>query len=265
MTIRISALYVYPVKGCAGIAVPEARVTWRGLAHDRRWMLIDERGNFLSQRSLPKLCLLRTVLRDGGIGLSFPGAGEASLPLRAGEGPRASARVWGFESGAIVHEAASAWASRALGVAGCRVVFMPDEVRRPVEPAFARPGDVVSFADEYPVLLASNASLADLNARLDAPVTMARFRPNVVLEGAAAFAEDAFRRVRFGGVDWRMPKPCSRCQVVTVDPATGETSPEPLRTLSTYRRAGNAVLFGANLVPEAEGLVRVGDELEVLE
>lgn len=226
-------------------------------------MVVDERGDFLTQRELPRLCLLRTSFEGGGIALTFPGAGASWLPLRA-DGPRVRARVFDYEGPAIAHEAASAWASRALGVA-CRFVFMPDDVERPGEEGYARPGDIVSFADAYPLLLASRSSLDDLNGRLAAPVTMSRFRPNVVVEGAPAFAEDAWRRVRFGGIEWRHPKPCGRCKITTVDPATGETSPEPLRTLSTYRRRGNSVLFAANLLPDGEGVVRVGDSLEVLE
>jgi hypothetical protein len=242
----------------------EARVTPRGLAGDRRWALVDERGEALTQRQLPRLCLLRTSADERGIGLAYPGAGASALPWRLDDGPRVRARVFEFEGPAVEHEGASAWASRALGVR-CRAVFMPDGVERPVDPAHARPGDVVSFADAFPALLASRSSLDDLNGRLPAPVTMARFRPNVVVEGAPAFAEDGWRRVRFGGVAWRNPKPCARCQVTTVDPATGETSPEPLRTLGRYRRRGNEVLFATNLIPDGEGVVRVGDAFEVLE
>ncbi|HEU4407488.1 MAG TPA: MOSC N-terminal beta barrel domain-containing protein [Polyangiaceae bacterium] len=262
--IRITSLLIYPIKACGGVSSSSARITRRGFAHDRRWMVVDERGDFLTQRGLPRLCLLRTTLSEEGIGLSYPGAGASSLPLRLDEGPRVRTRVFGFEGPALVHEAASAWASKALGV-DCRLVFMPDEVERPVEPAYARPGDVVSYADAYPVLLASASSLDDLNARLPEPLPMARFRPNVVVDGAPAFAEDRWRRMRFGGVTWRNPKPCGRCQVTTVDPATGERSAEPLRTLATYRRRGNSVLFAVNLIPDGEGVVRVGDALEVLE
>lgn len=227
-------------------------------------MVVDERGDFLTQRELPKLCLLHTTLSEEGIGLRYPGAGASSLPLRLDEGPRVRARVFDFEGQALEYEGASAWASKALGTT-CRFVFMPDDVERSVDPDYARPGDIVSYADGYPVLLASTSSLDDLNGRLTTPVTMTRFRPNVVVEGAGPFAEDRWRRLRFGGVEWRNATPCGRCQVITVDPETGEKSVEPLRTLSTYRRQGNSVMFAASLIPESEGVVRVGDTIEVLE
>lgn len=263
-SLRISALYVYPVKACAGISRTAARITRLGLVHDRRWMLVDERGVALSQRDLPKLCLIRTTLSEAGIGLTYPGAGSMSLPLRFDGGPRVRTSVFAYEGPGVVHEAASEWASRALAI-DCRVVFMPDDVERPIEPGYGLPDDRVSLADGYPVLLTSDASLDDLNARLPSPVTMARFRPNVVVEGAPAFAEDRWLRVRFGGVSWRHPKACARCPVVIVDPETGQRSAEPLRTLATFRRQGKEAYFGANLIPDGEGEVRVGDEFEVLE
>jgi uncharacterized protein len=263
-TIRVASLHVFPLKAAAGVTTLEAEVTRRGLAGDRLWMVVDERGDFLSQRELPKLCLLRAQPLGDRIELSFPGAGSSSLPRSLDEGPRVTVNLWRFTGPAIVHEAASAWASRALDVA-CRIVFLPADAERTVDPGFARPGDVVSFADGFPLLFASTSSLADLNARLATPVPMLRFRPNLVVEGAPPFAEDRWRRVRLGGLEWHLPKLCGRCRVVTVDPATGETSPEPLRTLATFRRRGRDVCFGVNAIPEGRGRLRVGDVLEVLE
>jgi hypothetical protein len=159
---------------------------------------------------------------------------------------------------------AAEWLGRFLGTS-CRLVCLPDDRVRAVDPEFARPGDQVGFADGFPFLVIARASLDDLNARLPEPLSMVRFRPNLVIGGATPYAEDGWRRIRVGALELRLVKPCSRCTVPTVDPATGERGPEPLRTLTGYRRRGNKVYFGQNAVHDGIGELAVGDPVEVLE
>lgn len=261
--MRLVSLHIHPLKGARGIQVERAVVEPSGLRHDRRFMLVDVRGGFVSQRSHPRLALVETALVDASLRLALPCGARVAVPL-APEGPRREVEVWGDRVMAVrVEGEASALLSGFLGDA-LELVHMPPDVRRPVDPDYAERGDHVSFADGFPLLLASLESLADLNARLDEPVPMDRFRPNLVIGGGRAYAEDAHERVRVGALQFRMPKPCSRCQVTTVDQATGELSgPEPLRTLASYRAEGRRVYFGQNLIPDGTGALSVGDEVEL--
>lgn len=261
--MRLASLHIHPLKGARGIQVERAYVEPRGLRNDRRFMLVDARGGFVSQRSHPRLALVETALEGGSLRLVLPGGAAVLVPL-APEGPPREVEVWGDRVTAVrVQGEASPLLSRFLGDA-LELVHMPPEVRRPVDPDYAEPGDHVSFADGFPLLLASRDSLRDLNARLATPLGMERFRPNLVIEGGQAHAEDAHERVRVGALHFRMPKRCSRCQVTTVDQATGELAgPEPLRTLAGYRGEGRRVYFGQNLIPDGEGLLSVGDEVEL--
>ena len=257
--MKLAELHVYPLKGARGIALERADVLAGGLRHDRRFMLLDAEGTFITQRSHPELALVVTTLRASSLVLRAD-AGEVELPL-APEGSRRIVRVWDDDVEAVeVDGLASSLLSEHLGKR-CSLVFMPDDVVRPVEAPYGAPGDRVGFADGYPVLLATTASLADLNARLDTPVPMNRFRPNFVIEGGAPFDEDRHEGVRVGPLTFRMPKRCARCSVTTVDQATAVTSKEPLRTLASYRTENNKVYFAQNLIPDGEGAVAVGDEV----
>jgi uncharacterized protein YcbX len=259
--VRVTALYVYPVKGCRGIRVDRAAVVARGFAGDRRWMIVDADGMFVTQRTHPQLALVRTALGGDGITLDAPGLATLRLPVAYEQGRRRDVQVWSHVGAARVHEDGSDWVSRYLG-APHALVYMPDSHLRPVNPERARPGDVVSFADAYPFLLISEASLSDLNARLAAPIAMTRFRPNVVVAGCPPFAEDGWARVRIGAVGFRGVKRCDRCAVTTIDPETGAGGVEPLRTLASYRREQGKVWFGMNLIHDAEGTLAVGDPVE---
>jgi hypothetical protein len=258
--IRIAALYVHPVKGFAGIRVESAEVTARGLAHDRRWMVVDADGMFVTQRERPEMVLVRTALAAGAIELGAPGLPPFRLPLRHEAGPRRDVRVWRHQGRGVAHAEGSAWISRFLG-GPHELVYMPDQERRPVDPDYGRPGDIVSFADGYPLLLISQASLDHLNARLAAPIVMERFRPSLVVEGCPPHAEDDWPAFSIGALPFRGVKPCSRCVVTTVDPATGVRGLEPLRTLAVYRSRDGKVWFGMNVVPDGTGPLRVGDQL----
>jgi uncharacterized protein YcbX len=265
----LSALNIYPVKGLKGIAVPQARCTERGLEHDRRWMVVDPEDRFLSQREVPRMATIWTDIAKGKLTLSVPDTDPVEVPLAP---PPSSRRllvtVWSSECEALaVSGEADAWLSDYLAM-DCRLVYMPDNSRRLSNPKYAGEGKLVGFADGYAYLLTGEASLADLNARLEArkqpPVPMNRFRPNLVVSGAAPYGEDAWKQVRIGQATFGIAKPCGRCQVTTTDQTSGEvTGPEPLATLATYRDSKQfGSTFGMNLVMLKTGAVRVGDLVE---
>lgn len=266
--MRLASLRLHPVKSCRGFEVPRAIVEPSGLRDDRRWMLVDAAGQFVTQRGLPALTRVRTALDGDEIVLACAGLPSLRLPRALAEGPRVEVQVWQHRGAAIAYEAGRAWFERAVGEA-LLPVHLPDDEVRPVNPARARPGDRVSFADGYPLLLASEGSLEDLNARIaqrgGEAIAMERFRPNVVIAGAPPFAEDAWPALRVGGVTFRAPKGCDRCVMTTLDPETGAAGKEPLATLATFRMRDGAVWFGVNLIPDlGEGEraeIAVGDEV----
>lgn len=267
--MRLSAIRLHPVKACRGFEVARAHVERRGLRDDRRWMLVDASGRFVTQREHPELALVRTAIDGDEIVLTHvgrEGLAPQRLPRRLADGPRVSISVWRHQGEALAFEAGRAWFARAVGLE-LLPVFLPDELVRPVSPSHGRAGDEVSFADGFPLLLASASSLDELNARLAQrgvpSITMERFRPNVVVEGAPAFAEDGIGALRIGAVRFRAPKGCDRCSVTTVDPETGVAGKEPLATLATFRQRDGAVWFGVNLIPELAGLSEDAVEIAV--
>jgi len=265
MTPILSALHIFPVKSCAPLVVDAAAVEPRGLAHDRRWLVTDASGKFLTGRQHPRLTLLRAAPNGAALDLSAP-----DMPLLRLDVPlpteRIEVTVWKNTVDALPAPAeADAWISEFLGMPA-RFFYMDAGCERPVDPAYAKPGDEVSFADAYPLLLISQGSLDGLNAKLAAPVPMLRFRPNLVVANTGAHAEDGWKRVRIGSVEFDLVKPCSRCVFTTVDFTSGAFDPsgEPLRTLMTYRRTERGVTFGQNVIPRGTGTLRVGDAVEVL-
>jgi uncharacterized protein len=262
----VSALHVYPVKSCAGTPLARARIGRRGIVGDREWMLVGPDNVFLSQRTLPRLALVRPSIVPDGLRIEAPGMPPLHV-ARAASGARLAVvevEVWGDVCEAEdAGREAKEWFTKYLDLPA-RLVRMTDENVRPVDPDFAvQPDDEVGFADGYPFLLISEASLADLNARLAEPLPMDRFRPNIVVADCEPYAEDAWGRFAIGGVPFVAVKPCSRCAVTTVDQSTGDRGKEPLRTLATYRKRGDKVMFGQNLVHLAEGEIRVGDAVRV--
>ncbi len=263
--IRLSALNIYPVKSMRGIALPAAELDALGLRHDRRWMVVDEQGQFLTGRQLPRLLLIQPALSPAGaLTLVFPDGTRLAVPPAAPDAPRLPVQVWRDTVEALAVDAdVDAALSEFLG-RPCRLVSFAEDVVRPVDPDYARPGDRTGFADGFPLLLISEASLADLNTRLLVPLPMARFRPNLVVSGCAPYAEDDWREIRIGDIPFELVKPCSRCVMTTTNPDTGaREGQEPLRTLATYRRCGNKVYFGQNVVHRGRGLLRVGDAVTV--
>lgn len=265
MSIHVSALYLHPIKSCAPLAVDSAMVEPRGLAGDRRWMIVDASGEFITGRSVPRLVLVQAQETPQGLRLQAPAMPDLVAAVPPPSNPRPRVTVWSSQVDALdAGDEAAAWISAFTGQT-CRLVYMDAAARRPVNPAHAQPGDEVSFADAYPLLIISEASLAGLNARLDAPVPMLRFRPNLVVHGAQAHEEDRWRRIRIGGIEFEMIKPCVRCGFTTVMPETGTLDPrgEPLRTLAKYRRADKGVIFGQNVIARGSGRLRVGDAVEI--
>lgn len=259
--MHLSALRIHPVKSCAGIVLDAADVHPRGLAHDRRWMVVGPDGQFLTGRQLPRLVLIRPRIEADRLVLTAPDMPDLPVAAPGSEAERLSVQVWKDRVDAAGNGPdADAWLSSFLQ-RPARLVFMDAQARRA-----ARHGGEVSFADAAPVLAISQAALDALNARLPRPVAMANFRPNLVIAGCAAHAEDAWERVRIGTVEFEADQRCGRCAFTTVDPERGERDPdgEPLATLARYRREGNSVLFGRYLVPRSGGVLRVGDAVDVL-
>ncbi|MBT2387418.1 MOSC domain-containing protein [Streptomyces sp. ISL-11] len=272
----LTAVHFYPVKSMAGCAPGEAAVEPWGLAGDRRWMVADDDGALISQRQHPKLALASSrPLAGGGVRLDAPGAEpiDVAVPDLAEQGGTVTVQIFRDKVEAVpAGAAADAWLSAYLGTSA-RLLHMDDPaIRRPVDPRYSRPGETVSFADGYPLLATTTASLGALNSLIsqgnhpeEGPLPMNRFRPNVVVDGTAPWAEDDWRRVRIGEVTFRAVKPCGRCVVTTTDQHTAERGKEPLRTLARHHLIGKALVFGMNLIPEHTGVLRVGDEVEILD
>ncbi|MFI6144166.1 MOSC N-terminal beta barrel domain-containing protein [Streptomyces sp. NPDC051109] len=271
--LYVQALHIHPVKSVAGTAPDEMAVEPWGLSGDRRWALVDTEGTVITQRQQPRLALAAArPLGGGAVALSAPGM--ADLVVEVPEpGLLEPVTLFGKKVETVVAASAAAdWFSAYLGVPA-RLVHMDDPaVRRPVDPQYALPGETVSLADGYPVLLTTLASLDALNSLIargdhpeEGPLPMNRFRPNVVVAGAEAWAEDGWRRIAIGDAVFRGARECGRCIVTTTDQATAERGKEPLKTLARHRRIGKSLAFGRQLVPVRTGTVRVGDEVRVLE
>ncbi|MET9881782.1 MOSC N-terminal beta barrel domain-containing protein [Streptomyces sp. NPDC006430] len=269
----VQELHVHPVKSVAGTAPDEVAVEPWGLSGDRRWALVDTEGTVITQRQQPRLALAAArPLGGGAVALSAPGMGELVVEVPQ-PGPLEAVVLFGKKIETVVAAGTAAdWFSAYLGLPA-RLVYMDDPaVRRPVDPDYALPGETVSLADAYPVLLTTRASLDALNSLIaqgdhpeEGPLPMNRFRPNVVVAGAEAWAEDGWRRIAIGDAVFRGARECGRCIVTTTDQATAERGKEPLKTLARHRRIGKSLAFGRQLVPVRAGTVRVGDEVRVLE
>ncbi len=259
----MSELYIYPIKSARGIRVDAATITDRGFSNDRRFMVVDPAGEFFTQRAHPQLSQVVVRIERDELVMEAPSAGSLSVPLRPRSGEHRRVRVWDDHCDAIaLGEPSRRFFERVLGTPA-ELVYMPDEVIRPVERGYAPEGTPVSFADGYPFLLIGQASLDDLNTRLAAPVPMNRFRPNLVVEGSAPFAEDSWASFSIGDVVFQPVKLCARCTMVTIDQATGTPGKEPLATLARYRTQDHKVMFGQNLLHRGSGEIRVGDALSL--
>jgi len=255
--MQVHSLYVYPVKSLAGIQVSSFQMDDFGPAGDRRWMIVDSERTFVTQRSNPELAKVRTRLEAGQVFVDIPGEGEFSLEPGTDE---CRVRVWRDWEKAVYGAAdASDALSRYCGQA-FRFVYMPEDTFRRVDASRVTEYRRVSFADGFPFLITNDASLNELNSRLDSPVDMRRFRPNIVIEGAGPWEEDNWTSLLIGDTAFSLVKPCSRCVVTTVDPDEGVKAGDlqPLRTLGTYRRTSDGVIFGMNGIHQSAGEIHVG-------
>lgn len=273
-TFEVTALYTYPVKSCAGIAHDQITLTATGPLLDRRWMIGSEEGDKalaqVTQREQPKLALVQPTITAGTLVLSAPGMSDLVIPLHDRAQSEARQKIWSDTVTAHDEgEEAAEWFSAFLGVP-VRMLRMPDDYTRRVDTRYSPEFAQVSFADGYPLLLISEASLEDLNAKMAArgkpALPMNRFRPSMVVAGCEPFAEDTWQRFEVAGIPFDVVKSCARCVTTTVDQARGEVvdSAEPLATLATYRKAARGVMFGQNVVHRGLGTLRVGDRVQVI-
>ncbi len=278
--MKLSEINIYPIKSLGGISLEKSVVEKRGLQFDRRWMLVDENNQFLTQRELPKMATIGLELTEKGLSVSAENFGNLLIPYKPVGDEKIEVRVWQSLCQAIVlQKQFSDWFSAVLQT-NCRLVYMPDETERAVNPLFNMNNDIVSFADGYPFLVIGKNSLNNLNEKLDDSIPMNRFRPNFVVQNSAPFAEDNWKKLNIGGTVFRATKSCERCIIPTIDQAEGFfTGKEPLKTLAGFRLAKdvfpnnfssfglnkNSVLFGQNLIAENFGeTLKIGDEVKVL-
>lgn len=269
--LQLSEIWIYPVKSLGGIKLQQAQVTDRGLEHDRRWLLVDENGLFLSQREHPELALFQTEIGDDFLIITHRVKPETiKIPLHQSfleAEEKIKVTVWeDFIQAYEVSQIVSDWFTRLLEFPA-RLVYMPEASHRKVDPKYAITGnEITSFSDGYPFLLIGQSSLDDLNSRLTAAVPMNRFRPNFVFTGGEAYEEEAWQEFTIGGLTFFGVKPCGRCVVTTIDQDLGvKSGKDPLLTLSKYRNVENKVLFGQNVIGSKSGSLSVGDVVTVVQ
>jgi len=262
--LLLSELNVYPIKSAKGVSLTSARVVDRGLEHDRRWMVVDDRNKFLTQRTHARMALMEVQVRSDHLAVTAPGMEELTIPFELKTPELLQVQVWNdsVEAESVGREA-SRWLSRFLGCPS-KLVHMPDHSARSVNPKYVEGAAPVSFVDAFPFLLVSEGSLSDLNARLERPVPMNRFRPNLVVRGCQPFEEDEWKEFEISSISFKIAKPCSRCAVPAVDQSTGMRETEPIRTLETFRLREGKVLFGQNVIHAGTGVLTVGDPVHLV-
>ncbi|MCU7835328.1 MAG: MOSC domain-containing protein [gamma proteobacterium symbiont of Taylorina sp.] len=269
----VSELWIYPIKSLGGILQDKVQLEKRGFQYDRRWMLVDDNNHFMSQRKISKMALISVALADFGLAVRAPDMPALIIPY---PDPQIElleeVKVTCWNDQIIAHHINTAidnWFSEFLGI-DCQLVYMPESTLRAVDIDFAKNNEITSFSDGYPNLIVSEASLEDLNSRVDIHLTINRFRPNIVISGCEPYAEDTLGHFKINNIDFFAVKPCSRCIVTTINPETAEKeSQEPLKTLATYRKKNNKVMFGQNLLhqfnPAVVNELRIGDKLIIIE
>ncbi len=263
--ITVASLIYYPIKACRGFEVDETNVERLGLEGDRRMMVVTPEGGFLTQRDYPKLALVTPSISGEKLTLSAPNTDSSTVSIQK-SGSTRPVDIWHSQGVQAVDqgETAAEWFSDWLGTAVRLVHIAEGYIRRINEKYAVNADDHTAFADGYPILLTSEESLADLNTRLEIPVPMNRFRPNLVVKGCEPFAEDTWTRIRIGNVEVAVVKPCARCVVTTIDKETLVQSKEPLKALSSYRKRDGGAMFGQNVIPLNEGRLELGMKVEIL-
>lgn len=265
--LTLKSLHIYPIKSCAGLALEQAELLPAGLVADRRWMLVDATGKFVTQREFPAMATLQAIPNLVGLTLRAPGRADCEVAIPPAGAPRVPVTVWKSDLALpVADDGVNAWCSRTLRHE-VRLVYLDDDALRVQTSSHARAGDVVSLADGFPLLITTTASLDALNARMEQPLPMDRFRPNLVIDGAEAWQEDTWRMLRMGGVELEVMKPCARCSITQVDQASGMTeSKEPIRTLRRLRFSPDlpGVLFGVNATGRVLGTLAAGQPVEIV-
>ncbi len=262
MTRRVHSLHIYPIKSCQGIDLERAELVDTGFRWDRHWMLVDDEGQFLSQRRVPAMATIATELTDRHL-IASQGERRIDIPLHSPDVDRMPVQIWNdLLPGSIVSDEADRWFSEALDTP-CHLVFLPDSVPRQVDRDYAEDGRSVGFADGFPLLVVSLENLEPLNERLDRPVGIERFRPNIVIGGGAPHEEDEWAALRIGDIQIDLPKPCSRCVIPSIDQRSAEQDSGLLRTLAEYRRGEDGkIYFGQNGLHRSTGWIQVGQTVE---
>ncbi len=271
--LKLTAIHIYPIKGTGGISLTQSQVTKRGLQYDRRWQVVDENGKFFTQRDQRELTLLQ--VEDVGESFLVKHKIKNNKPLLFPKEPtdcssKMTVSIWkDTVQACIVGKNQSDWFSEILGTK-CHLVYMPETTHRKVNPKYSEQGDVVSFADGFPILILGEASLNDLNRRLEEPLPMNRFRPNLVFNIGASYEEDDWQLIQIGPNNvFRGGKPCQRCIVTTINQESGKAGKEPLKTLASFRHWGDGVYFGMNLIwdeikSKGSATIQIGDEINIL-
>lgn len=262
--LTVSELFIYPVKSCREIKQCSTVVESFGLKNDRRWMVVDSNGVMLTQRKIAKMCLIQPEITETGLILNTATMDSIHVKTPT-QNNKADVKVWAdhcqaFDAG----DEAARWLSHILATE-CRLVYFPENEFRQVDLDYANEGDKTAFSDGFPLLLISQPSLDDLNQRLPSPITMNRFRPNIVLDGCKPFAEDSWKKIRIGDITFRIVKPCSRCVIPSINIETAEREDEPTKTLTGYRKQDNKIFFGQNVIADGIGPIETGMSVEVIE
>ncbi|NHE57791.1 MOSC domain-containing protein [Cyclobacterium plantarum] len=261
--MQVTSINIYPIKSLPAISLTESLVEICGLQYDRQWMLVDRQGKFLSQRTHPEMSLFQVKLKKDHLLLSHKLHKNTMfrLPFSVNSGKKKKVTIWEDQiEASLAGQNADEWFSDLLHI-DCQLVKMGMNEKRWVKEKYQVNREHVSFADSMPFLIIGQSSLDDLNSRLDKPVPMNRFRPNIVFSGGPAFAEDGWDRFEIGGVTFKNTKPCARCIMTTIDQDSGKKGKEPLYTLSQYRKSGKKILFGQNLIALNSGKIAIGDSI----
>ncbi len=264
--LQVSQLFIYPIKSLGGIALNSAEVTDRGLKYDRRWMLIDGSNRFISQREFAKMALLQVDIEADGLRVTYTlGQSSVLIPLDPQTNTLVQATVWDDTcEGTLVSPEVDQWFMQVLGMS-VRLIYMTDTSLRAVDPKYAKQQEVTSFADGYPFLLIGQASLDELNTRLQNQIKMDRFRPNIVFTGGEPYAEDVMPHIKINNIDFYGVKRCARCVMITIDQQNAAKNVEPMKVLAGYRAQNNKIYFGQNLLHTGSGNINIGDCLEILD
>jgi uncharacterized protein len=261
----VSDIYIYPIKSLGGFSVTEAKVTATGFQHDRRWMLVDKDGTFITQRQIPVMALLQTTIKTEGLYVYHKLYPEKNITIPFLSAPITikQVKIWDDICDAWSHAVAiSSWFSEILGTE-CELVYMPDDTKRMVDTDYAKNNEITSFSDGYPFLIIGQSSLNELNSKLAEPLVINRFRPNIVFTSGTPHIEDNWEHITINGIDFFGVKTCARCMITTIDQQTAVAGKEPLKTLAAYRSVNNKIKFGMNLLHKGEGVIKVGETINV--